>query len=89
VTERVLSERELNRATLARQLLLARGRVTVTQAVQRIAGLQAQYSPGPYVNLWSRVEGFRIEQLERALRRRTVVKASLMRLTLHLVAAQD
>jgi hypothetical protein len=89
VTERVLSERELNRATLARQLLLARGRLPVARAVQRIAGLQAQYSPGPYVNLWSRIEGFRIEQLERALTRRTVIKASLLRNTLHLVAAQD
>lgn len=89
MTERVLSDRELNRATLARQLLLARVRGPVARAVRRIAGLQAQYSPGPYVNLWSRVEGFRIEQLERALARHTVVKASLLRVTLHLVAAQD
>ncbi|MFN2468185.1 MAG: winged helix DNA-binding domain-containing protein [Gaiellaceae bacterium] len=89
MTARVLSARELNRATLARQLLLRRARLSVPRAVGRTAGLQAQYSPSPYIGLWSRVEGFRIEALERALRRGAVVKASLMRRTLHLVAAAD
>ena len=56
--ERVLSERELNRALLARQLLLKRARLSILKALERIAGLQAQYAPSMYIGLWSRVEGF-------------------------------
>ncbi len=86
---RVLTERELNRATLARQLLLGRARLPIPRAVERVCALQAQYSPSPYIALWSRVEGFRKEQLTRALERRQVVKATLMRMTLHMVSARD
>jgi hypothetical protein len=86
---RTLSLRELNRATLARQLLLERRRVPVARAVERVAGLQAQRAFGPYVGLWSRVEGFRRESLERALVRGDVLKATVMRGTLHLVSARD
>ena len=87
--DRVLTLRELNRTVLLRQLLLERARIGVTPAVTRLAGLQAQWAPSPYVALWSRVDGFRREQLERALRRDAVVKATLMRATLHLVSAAD
>ncbi|MDQ3669739.1 MAG: winged helix DNA-binding domain-containing protein, partial [Actinomycetota bacterium] len=87
--ERVLTLRELNRATLSRQLLLKRARLRAAAAIGRLAGLQAQWSPSPYVALWSRVEGFRREQLERALVRGSVVKATLMRATLHLVSARE
>jgi hypothetical protein len=87
--ERVLTRRELNRALLARQLLLRRARLPLPHAVERLGALQAQWPPSPHVALWSRVEGFRREQLMRALERRTLVKATLMRATLHLVSARD
>jgi hypothetical protein len=89
VPERVLTLRELNRTTLLRQLLLRRARLGVAQAVERLAGLQAQEPRSPYLALWARLDGFRRETLERALRRDAVVKATLMRVTLHLVSARD
>ena len=87
--ERVLTLRELNRALLERQLLLKRHRLSVQRAVERICALQAQYSPSPYIALWSRLEGFRKEQLTRALEQRRVVKSSLFRITLHITSARD
>jgi uncharacterized protein YcaQ len=89
VPERVLTPRELNRTLLLRQLLLRRERVPVTRAIERIGALQAQSPPAPYLALWARLDGFRREALERALRRDTVLKATLMRATLHLVSARD
>jgi hypothetical protein len=89
VAERVLSQRELNRATLARQLLLKRARLPVVQAVERIAGLQAQLGSTPYVGLWARLEGFRPQPLEQALKRRAVARGVLMRGTVHLVSTRD
>lgn len=85
----VLSQRALNRATLARQMLLERRKLTVAQAVERLAGLQAQAPNPPYIGLWSRLEGFRREQLTEALRKRRVVRMSTLRATLHLMAASD
>ncbi len=81
---RTLTLRELNRATLARQLLLERKRIGVLPAIERLAGLQAQWPPSPYVGLWSRVAGFRRESLEQAVLRGEVVKPTVMRGTLHL-----
>jgi hypothetical protein len=89
VPERVLTLRELNRTTLLRQLLLRRARLGVAQAIERLGGLQAQEPRSPYLALWTRLERFRRETLERALRRDAVVKATLMRVTLHLVSARD
>ena len=89
MTERVLSERELNRALLARQLLLERARIAIPRALERMGGLQAQYAPSMYIGLWSRVEGFERDALTRALERRTVVQGTLMRSTIHLVSARD
>ena len=86
---RVLTLRELNRATLARQLLLERRPLSVPRAIERVACLQAQWPPAPYVGLWSRLERFDRRTLERLLLRRAVVKATLMRSTLHLATARD
>ena len=86
---RTLTLRELNRATLARQLLLRRHRLPVTRALERVAGLQAQWNPSPYIGLWTRLHGFRPQTLSRALAERRVVKATLMRLTVHVVSRVD
>ena len=86
---RVLTARELNRALLARQLLLRRHRLGVARAIERVGALQAQWPPSPYVALWSRVDGFRRADLVRAVEQRRVVKATLMRSTLHLASARD
>jgi hypothetical protein len=84
-----LSLRELNRATLARQLLLERVPLDVPTAVERLGALQAQRPRAPYVALAARLEGFERDDLNRALHDRQVVRATLMRETLHLVAASD
>jgi hypothetical protein len=86
---RMLTLRELNRATLARQLLLERVRLDVPTAVHRLGALQAQRPRAPYVALAARLERFEREDLNRALHDRTVVRATLMRETLHLVTAED
>jgi hypothetical protein len=84
-----LTLRELNRALLARQLLLRRVRLAPASAIERLGALQAQWPPAPYIALWSRLEGFKIATLERALEQRSVVKATVMRGTLHLMSAND
>jgi hypothetical protein len=89
VVERVLTGRELNRALLARQLLLERARSPLPRALERVAGLQAQYAPSMYIGLWSRLEGFERDSLTRALEQRRVAQATLMRATIHLVARDD
>jgi hypothetical protein len=88
-TERMLTRRELNRALLARQLLLERARVSIPRALERIGGLQAQYAPAMYLGLWSRVEGVERADLTDALERRHVVQGTLLRATIHLVSARD
>ena len=85
----VLTVRELNRAMLARQLLLERAEIGVVRAVERLAALQAQWSPSPYIALWSRLKEFRREKLWSAIERHQVIRARLMRGTLHLVSARD
>lgn len=84
-----LTTRALNRATLARQMLLARDAVSAVKAVERLAGLQAQEPKPPFAGLWTRVEAFDREELLGALRSGTVVRATLMRATLHLMSARD
>src|SRR4029453_18556662 len=79
VTERVLPTRELNRALLARQLLLERSELPLEGALEQGAGLQAQYAPSPYVGLWSRLRDFRRDQLTTALEERRAVQATLLR----------
>ena len=87
--ERVLAERELNRALLERQFLLTRKKVSVPKTLERIGGIQAQYAPSIYIGLWSRLAGFQLDALTNALERRTVVQGTLMRATIHLVSAGD
>jgi Winged helix DNA-binding domain len=89
VTDRVLSTRELNRALLARQLLLERSPLPLTRALERVAGLQAQYAPSAYIGLWSRLRDFRREALTAALQQRRAVQATLLRQTIHVVSAGD
>jgi hypothetical protein len=89
VSERVLTQRELNRALLARQLLLERGGMSIPKALERIGGIQAQYAPAMYIGLWSRLEGFERAALTRALERRSVIQATIMRATIHLVSKAD
>ena len=86
---RVLSVRELNRATLGRQLLLERAALPVPRAVERLCALQAQWPTAPYIGLWSRLQGFERAWLERALARRSVVRGTLMRVTIHMTSASD
>ena len=87
--DRVLGERELNRALLARQLLLERADLPIPRALEHVAGLQAQYAPSAYVGLWTRLSGFARDDLTQALERRAVVQGTLMRVTIHLVSARD
>src|SRR6266566_1394851 len=85
----VLTLRELDRALLARQMLLTRRRVGVVDAIERLAGLQGQWAPSPYVALWSRLAGFTREDLTASIDKGLVIKATLMRATLHLVSAKE
>jgi hypothetical protein len=81
--------RAINRATLDRQMLLRRSPVPVTQAIEHLVGLQAQTPHTAYVGLWSRLEGFRPDDLADRLVDRSVVRIALMRGTIHLVTARD
>ncbi len=70
-------------------MLLAREKVSAVAAVERLVGMQAQQPQPPFIGLWTRVEGFRREDLLRRLADRGVVRATLMRATLHLMSARD
>jgi Winged helix DNA-binding domain len=88
--QHVLTLRELNRATLVRQLLLERKRLSPTAVIERLIGMQAQSPPTPYFGIWTRTTSFRRETLERELAPGgAVVKATVMRQTLHLVTRRD
>jgi hypothetical protein len=85
-TGRVLSARSLNRALLARQLLLARSDLSIEAALEQVGGLQTQYAPSGYVGLWTRLAGLRREALTTALEERRAVQATLIRTTIHVVS---
>jgi hypothetical protein len=87
--ERVLSQDELNRALLARQLLIERSRASISKVLESVAGLQAQYAPSMYIGLWARTEGFERDHLDAALGRPSVTQGTLMRATIHLVSKAD
>ncbi|GAB2796873.1 winged helix DNA-binding domain-containing protein [Streptomyces chlorus] len=84
-----LTVRQLALATLDRQLLLERRRLDVAEAVRRVGALQAQTPASPYLALWNRVRDFAPEDLDAAFADRRIVKATLMRITLHAVHAED
>src|ERR671933_715920 len=86
---RVVTQGELNRAALARQLLLERAQTPLPRALERVGGVQAQYAPSMYIGLWTRLDGFERDTLTRALEWRAVVQATLMRSTIHLVSRRD
>jgi Winged helix DNA-binding domain len=89
VAERVLTLRELNRATLARQLLLQRKRLGPARVIEHLVGMQAQSAQAPYVGIWTRTESFGRGSLERLIARSDVVRARVMRQTLHVVTRRD
>lgn len=84
-----LSQRALNRATLERQLLLRRSRLSAYQAVEHLVGMQAQVPNPPYFGLWTRLQDFRPDELSRLIFDRQVVRIVLMRGTIHLVTVGD
>ncbi|WP_163511683.1 winged helix DNA-binding domain-containing protein [Fodinicola acaciae] len=86
---RVVSRRELNRALLERQLLLKRTKSTAKKVIDRLVGMQAQATNPPYHGLWSRIAGFRRDDLTKLIERRQVVRGATLRSTLHLHTAAD
>ncbi|MEO7664976.1 MAG: winged helix DNA-binding domain-containing protein [Candidatus Limnocylindrales bacterium] len=84
-----LTERQLNRATLDRQLLLRRGRLPAVEGVRRVVALQAQEPPSPYIALWNRLAAFEAADLDAAFASGAIVKSPLVRMTLHAVVADD
>ncbi|RAV15636.1 winged helix DNA-binding domain-containing protein [Paenibacillus contaminans] len=88
-TSPVLGKRELNRALLARQLLLRRSSLSALEAIGHLAGMQAQVPNPPYFGLWTRLKDFRQEDLSQLYMEHKVVRIALMRSTIHLVTSDD
>ncbi|MEL6891753.1 MAG: winged helix DNA-binding domain-containing protein [Actinomycetota bacterium] len=84
-----LTPTQLNRTTLLRQGLLRRSTITTAEAVRRFGPLQSQSAASTYLALWNRVSDFDPVRLDEAYRSASLVKASLLRLTLHTVHADD
>jgi hypothetical protein len=85
----ILGPRALNRALLARQGLLDRVDWSVTEAVDRLVGLQAQVPHAPFVALWSRLAHFDPAEVDALLEARRLVRAGVMRGTIHLLSPAD
>jgi Winged helix DNA-binding domain len=89
MTDQILTTRQLNRATLARQMLLERSARTIPEATAFLLGLQGQISEGPYQGLWSRLQNFRHEEMTALIVDKSLARATTMRATLHLHTAED
>lgn len=89
MTDRILGPRALNRALLARQLLLERSALSIPEALEQVGTLQTQYAPSGYVGLWTRLRAFPRDALTTALEDRTVIQATLMRGTIHLASRRE
>src|SRR5438874_1600407 len=89
MTQDTISRKALNRALLARQMLLARAETSAAAVVSHLVGLQAQQARPPFVGLWSRIAGFQREEPRTGLDSRAIVRATLMRCTLHLMTGSD
>ena len=85
----MITRRALNRATLARQHLLARTTGPAEDVIRHLGGLQAQAPLAPYVGLWTRLDGFRPDELAALITGRRAVRGSAMRATVHLMTAED
>ena len=85
----VLNQRALNRALLERQHLLQRRRATADQEIEHLVAMQAQVPNAPYFGVWSRLQGFKPEELSTLIANRKAVRLGLMRNTVHLVTARD
>jgi len=85
----VLTRRHLNRALLDRQLLLERSSLSVRDAIEQVGGLQTQYAPSGYVGLWTRLSKFTRDELTTALEDGSVVQATLLRSTIHMVSGRE
>jgi hypothetical protein len=84
-----LSQRRLNRALLARQCLLERSSRPLTDIVEAMGCIQDQYAPSGYLGLWSRMADFKRDDLTTALENRSVIQATMMRVTIHIASAAD
>lgn len=89
MAHQIFTRKALNRALLARQMLLAGEPISAAAAIEHLVGLQAQQARPPFVGLWSRVPGFQREDLYSLIQGRQVVRATLMRCTLHLMSRAD
>ena len=85
----LIDSKRLNRAVLARQLLIDRSDASTPAVLEKMAGLQAQYAPSSYVGLWSRRLGMQRSDLDAALEDRSVIQGTLMRVTIHLASRDD
>jgi hypothetical protein len=89
MAEPILSTRALNRALLARQMLLERSSQSLAEVIEQMGGIQMQYAPAGYIGLWSRMRDFERPMLTQALEERQAIQATLMRATIHTVSAAD